>query len=54
MVRKAIKKCMKSFDKCSVEQTATLRAWSTKNDLDVGKYHAQVIKELQDDQQESD
>ena len=46
---KAIQKCTKSFGKCSVEQTATLRAWSDKNNLPVDKYRKQVMRELQED-----
>ena len=48
LVMKQIQKCTKSFGKCSVEQTATLMAWSAKNGLDVDKYRSQVIKELED------
>ena len=54
VVIKHIKKCTKSLGKCSVEQTATLRAWSFKNDLDVDPYRTQVVQELQDDDEESD
>ena len=45
---KAIKKCTKSFGKCSIKQTATLWAWSDKNNLQVDKYWKQVISELED------
>ena len=45
---KDIKTCAKSFGKCTVEQTATLRAWSEKNDLPVEKHRVQVMKELDD------
>ena len=45
-----IDKSAKSFGKCSVEQTATLRAWSEKNGLDVDKYREQVEKELDEAQ----
>ena len=45
---KAIKKCTKSLGKCSVEQTATLMAWSDKNGLSVDKYRSQVIQELEE------
>ena len=53
---RAIKKCTKKFGKCSVEQTATLRAWSAKNKLNVDKYREEVVKELneEDDNDESD
>ena len=46
VLRKEIKKCTKSFGKCTVKQTATLRAWSEKNDLPVDKYCKQVELEL--------
>ena len=52
VVMKAIKKCTKSFGKCSVEQTVTLRAWSAKNNLPVEKYREEVMKELQEDSQD--
>ena len=45
---RAITKCTKSFGKCTVEQTATLRAWSNKNQLPVDKYRPQVISELEE------
>ena len=48
VIMKAIKKCTKSMGKCSVEQTATLMAWSDKNGLDVVKYRNQVIQELEE------
>ena len=48
IVMKAIKKCTKSMGKCSVEQTATLMAWSEKNGLDVEKYHKRVIDQLEE------
>ena len=53
-VRKALKKCTKSLGKCSVEQTATLRAWSDKNKLDVARYRKQVQQELRDQYDDSD
>ena len=49
LVMKAIKKCTKSLGKCSVEQTATLMAWSEKNELPVDKYRTKVMKQLEDD-----
>ena len=33
-----IRKCTNSIKKSSVEQTATMRAWSVKNKIDVDKY----------------
>ena len=48
-VLKYIKKCTKSLGKCSVEQTATLMAWSEKNELQVDKYWKRVQKQLDDD-----
>ena len=47
---KLIKKSTKSFGKCSVEQTATLMAWSEKNGLDVAKFRTKVMKELEDNE----
>ena len=47
VVMKAITKCTKSLGKCSVEQTATLMAWSEKNNLPVDKYRNQVLKQLE-------
>ena len=47
-VLKQIEKSSKSFGKCSVEQTATLRAWSEKNGLPVDRHRDQVMKELED------
>ena len=47
VVLKELQKCTKSLGKCSVEQTATLMAWSDKNGLDVDKYRDRVIKELE-------
>ena len=44
---KAIQKCTKSIGKCSVEQTATLMAWSEKNELPVDKYRKKVLLDLQ-------
>ena len=43
---KVIQKCTKTLGKCSVEQTATLMAWSDKNGLNVDKYHSRVIQEV--------
>ena len=45
-----IRDATKSIKKSSVEQTACLRAWSDKNELDVDKYRKQVEKELDNDQ----
>ena len=47
VLMKAIKKCMKTLGKCGVEQTATLMAWSEKNQLDVDKYRNKVIQDLE-------
>ena len=47
VVMKAIKKCTKSLGKCSVEQIATLMAWSEKNDLHVDKYRKKVLQDLE-------
>ena len=41
-----IRKCTKSVCKSSVEEAATMRAWSAKNDLDMDKYRQQVQQEL--------
>ena len=49
---KRITKCTKSFGKCTVEQTATLRAWSDKNNLPVDKYRDQVQMELDEDSED--
>ena len=49
-VMKQITKCTKSFGKCTLEQTATLRAWSEKNHLPVDKHRIQVQKELDEDE----
>ena len=49
IVMKAIKKCTKSLGKCSVEQTATLMAWSEKNNLPVDKYRNKVLKQLEEE-----
>ena len=46
---KAIKKCTKTIGKASVEQTATLMAWSDKNDLHVDKYRKKVLEDLDKD-----
>ena len=46
---KAIKKCTKTLGKCGVEQTATLMAWSEKNNLDVDKYRNKVLEDLDKD-----
>ena len=46
---KRINKCVKSFGKCTVEQTATLMAWSDKNNLPVDKYRERVQKQLDED-----
>ena len=48
-ILKEIRKATKSVNKSSVEQTATLRAWSEVNKLDVGKYRKQVEEELDED-----
>ena len=45
-----ISKCTKALGKCSVEQTATLRAWSDKKGLSVDKHRVQVEKELDEDE----
>ena len=52
VLSKAIKKCTKSFGKCTVEQTVTLRAWSEKNDLPVDKFRKQVEMELEDNEED--
>ena len=45
---KKLEKYSKSMGKCGVEQTATLRAWSAKNNLPVDDYRTQVEKELEE------
>ena len=42
-----IRRCTQSVKKSSVEQTATMRAWSEKNQLNVEKFRDQVEKELE-------
>ena len=49
VLMKAIKKCTKTLGKCGVEQTATLMAWSEKNNLDVDKYRNKVLEDLDKD-----
>ena len=49
VLMKAIKKCTKRLGKCGVEQTATLMAWSAKNNLDVDKYRKKVLDDEKDD-----
>ena len=44
-----INKSAKAFGKCSLEQTATLRAWSEKNNLPVDKHRKQLEMELDED-----
>ena len=46
---KKISKCAKSFGKCTVEQTATLMAWSEKNNLPIDKYRTKVQNQLDAD-----
>ena len=41
--------CAKLVKKSSVEHTATLRAWSVKNDLNIAKYREQVEKEINEE-----
>ena len=41
-----IRKCTKSIRKSSVEHTATMMAWSDKNQLNVDKYREKVNKDL--------
>ena len=43
---KEIRKCTESVKKSSVEQTATMRAWSAQNNLDVDKFRQEVESEL--------
>ena len=45
-----ISKCTKALDKCSVEQTATLRVWSEKKGLNVDKHRVQVEQTLDEDE----
>ena len=47
---KDITKCVKSFGKCTVEQTATLMAWSEKNELPIDKYRKKVQRDLDQDE----
>ena len=49
---KKISKCAKSFGKCTVEQTATLMAWSEKNGLPVDKFRNVVQKQLEESSEE--
>ena len=41
-----IKECTASVKKSSVEQTATMRAWSAVNNLQVDKFRKEVEDEL--------
>ena len=41
-----IRKCSESIKKSTVEQTATMRAWSEQNSLNVAKFRKQVEDEL--------
>ena len=49
-----IHKCTTSIKKSTVEQTATMRAWSAKNKLNVDKYRAQVENELNEEADKGD
>ena len=41
-----IRKCTESVKKSSVEQTATMRAWSAVNKLPVDKFRQEIEDEL--------
>ena len=41
-----IRECAKMVRSSSVEQTATLRAWSAVNNLNISKYRQQVENEM--------
>ena len=50
-ILKQIHECTKVVKKSSVEQAATMCAWSVQNNLNVSKFREQVEKEISEDKE---